>query len=475
MKIHERISDCQMKSVRNTSNKIGMLPVILALAWPTMLEQLLQTAVQYIDTAMVGSLGTQATAAVGATGTVNWLISSTVSALGIGFLAIISQAKGAGDNIRAKKAAAQAVFTVIAVGIFFTVLTLSLGSRIPVWMQVDENIRDDAAGYFRIIYSPMLFRSASIIFGTVLRSSGDTKTPMQTGIIVNIINIVLNFFLIYPTRTIATHFGALMMPGAGLGINGAAAASAAAYVFGGIAITCKLWRHRDISPKGQPMLPDMKLLRPCLRVAFPNMLQRFATSLGYVAFAAMINSVGETSTAAHTIANTVESLFYIPGYGMQTATAALSGNAYGAGDRQRLDRLARTVIPLEVILMIFSGGMLFIFAPQLMSIFSHDTEVISLGTTVLKMVAVSEPFYGIPIVIEGLMQGQGKTVAPFVYNVLGMWCVRIAGTFVCTQLLGYGLVSAWGCMIIHNLVLFMLFTVHLISGKWKALPEQKTG
>ncbi len=462
-----------MNSVINKKTIPGMLPVILALAWPTMLEQLLQTAVQYIDTAMVGSLGTQATAAVGATGTVNWLISSTVSALGIGFLAVISQAKGAGDDTKAKKTAAQAVFTVIAVGTFFTVLTMSLSNMVPVWMQVDENIRDDSAEYFRIIYSPMLFRSASIIFGTVLRSSGDTKTPMWTGIIVNIINIVLNFFLIYPTRVIVLPFGSFTMPGAGLGINGAAAASAIAYVFGGIAITCKLWKHKDISPNGHPMLPDMMLLKPCLRVAFPNMLQRFATSLGYVAFAAMINSIGEISTAAHTIANTVESLFYIPGYGMQTATATLSGNAYGAGDNQRLDRLARTVIPLEVVLMIFSGGMLFIFAPQLMSIFSDDPEVISLGTTVLKMVAVSEPFYGIPIVIEGLMQGQGKTVAPFVYNVLGMWCVRIAGTFLCTQLLGYGLVSAWGCMIIHNFMLFVMFTVHYLSGKWKNIPVKK--
>lgn len=461
-----------MRSAENSRKSgLGMLPVILALAWPTMLEQLLQTAVQYIDTAMVGSLSTQATAAVGATGTVNWLISSTVSALGIGFLAVISQAKGAGDHLRAKKAAGQAVLVVITVGIFFTILTQSLSGVIPVWMQVDKNIRDAAAGYFRIIYAPMLFRSANIIFGMVLRSSGDTKTPMRTGIVVNIINIVLNFFLIYPTRAISLPFGTFRIIGAGMGINGAAAASASAYAFGGMAITWKLWHHRDISPRGQSILPDRNLLRPCFRVAFPNMLQRFATSLGYVAFAAMINSLGETSTAAHTIANTVESLFYIPGYGMQTATATLSGNAYGAGDRRRLDKLAQTVIPLEVVLMIFSGGMLFIFAPKLMCIFSRDPQVIALGTTVLRMVAVSEPFYGIPIVIEGLMQGQGNTVAPFIYNVLGMWCVRIVGTFVCTQILSYGLVSAWGCMIVHNLILFVMFTIHYISGKWRSIRD----
>lgn len=449
----------------------GMLPVILALAWPTMLEQLMQTAVQYVDTAMVGSLGTQATAAVGATSTVNWLIGSTISALGVGFLAFISQSIGAGEAQRAKKASGQAVMTVLFVGLLFTVLTMTLSGKVPVWMRVEADIQDMAARYFRILYMPMLFRSASIIFGTILRAVGDTKTPMRVGIIVNLINIVLNFFLIYPTRAVALGNAVFTVPGAGWGIEGAAAASAAAYTFGGIAISYKLWKHQEISPKGQSLRPNWEVLAPCMRVALPNMMQRFATSLGYVAFASMINSLGETATAAHTIANTVESAFYIPGWGMQTAAATLAGNAWGARDKERLRGLTRAIIPLEVGMMVLSGGLLFVFAPELMLLFSKDTEVIRLGTTVLRMVAVSEPFYGIPIVLEGIMQGMGKTVAPFVYNVLGMWCVRIAGTFVCTQILDYGLVAAWGCMIGHNLLLFVLFTVHYFCSSRKFLKR----
>ena len=98
----------------------NMLPVIAALAWPTMLEQLMQTAVQYIDTAMVGSLGTQATAAVGATTTINWLINGTISALGVGFLAFIARACGANDREEASRAAAQAVLAVLVSGTIFT-------------------------------------------------------------------------------------------------------------------------------------------------------------------------------------------------------------------------------------------------------------------------------------------------------------------------------------------------------------------
>ncbi|MCM1227434.1 MAG: MATE family efflux transporter [Clostridium sp.] len=455
-------------------SELKLLPVILALAWPTMLEQFLQTAVQYIDTAMVGSLGTRATAAVGATSTVNWLISSTISAIGVGFLSFIAQSIGAGEIQLARKAAGQAVTAVLTVGTLFTILTVSLSGVIPAWMRVDSDIRQLASRYFLILYLPMLFRSASIIFGTLLRAAGDTKTPMIVGLIVNIINIAMNFILIYPTRTISLFGSSFTIPGAGFGIEGAAAASAISYTFGGMAITVMLWRHKAISPKGQKLRPDFSVLKPCMRVAFPNMLQRFATSLGYVAFASMINSLGEVSTAAHTIANTVESAFYIPGYGMQTAAATLSGNAWGARDQKKLDRLAKVILPLEVILMIFSGGMLFIFAPQLMRIFSHDENVIALGTAVLRMVAVSEPFYGVPIVIEGIMQGLGKTVAPFVYNVLGMWLVRIIGTFICTQLLGYGLVSAWGCMIAHNLLLFVLFVIHYLTGKWKPAEQKQS-
>ena len=123
--------------------------------------------------------------------------------------------------------------------------------------------------------------------------------------------------------------------------------------------------------------------------------------------------------------------------------------------------------------MIVSGGALFIAAPSLMGIFSTTPEVIDLGATVLRMVAVSEPFFGFSIIVEGMMLGLGKTKEPFVYNVLGMWCVRIIGTFICTQLLGMGLVSAWACMIGHNLLIFALYMVSYVKGTWNPMNQIK--
>lgn len=451
-----------------------MFPVIWALAWPTMVEQFLHTAVQYVDTAMVGSLGTRATAAVGATSTVNWLVGSTISALGVGFLAFISQSLGQDNRDKARRAVRQAVLCAGIVGVVFTLLTTLLSSYVPLWMQVDADIRGLTGQYFLILYSPMLFRTASILFGTVLRAAGDTKTPMRVGLLVNLINVILNFLLIFPCRSVNVFSWTLWIPGAGLGVIGAAVASAIGFAVGGILMTIVLWRHPMISPRGGSFRPDMSILKPCLRVALPNALQRFGTSFGYVAFASLINSVGNMATAAHTIANTVESAFYVPGYGMQAAAATLAGNAYGAGDSDKIHKLGRSFLLIELLLMLASGGLLFAFAPRLMDIFSDDVQVILLGTIVLRMVAVSEPFYGMSIVIEGMMQGMGRTMVPLVCNIFGMWVVRILGTYICVHFFGFGLVAAWACMIGHNLFLFLLFVFYYFSNGWDKGIKKKS-
>ncbi len=260
----------------------------MTLAWPTIAEQVMQTAAQYIDTAMVGVLGTDATAAVGSTGTVGWLVFSTISAFGVGFLSLIARACGAGDREEARRVSAQAVIVVLFVGALFTALPLALSGMVPRWMQVDEGIRELASAYFFILYLPTLPRTATTIFGTVLRAAGDTKTPMKVGVIVNLMNVILNFILIYPTRTVTLLGKSFTLFGAGWGVIGAAAASAIAFTWGGIHITIALWRHPVVSPRGARLAPDREILLPSFKITFPNILQRFGTSFGYVAFAPLI-------------------------------------------------------------------------------------------------------------------------------------------------------------------------------------------
>ena len=448
------------------NKNLAMIPAIFALAWPTMLEQLLQTAVQYIDTAMVGSLGTHATASVGATGTLNWLVTGTISAMGIGFLARISQSLGAGDVQQARKISAQSVLTALICGIVFTAAALGLAPQITQWMQIDPSIEPEARMYFMILSSCLLFRSACMIFGTVLRAAGDTKTPMKVGLFMNGINVLFNVLLIYPSTTLHLFGSTITIPQAGWQTAGAAAASAIAFCAGGVLMTWKLYRHPEVSFRYESIKPDWSILKPCFRISYPNVLQRFGTFLGFVVFATLINTLGPVAVAAHTVANTVESAFYIPGWGMQAAAATLAGNAWGARDEEQLHTLRQSILPLETALMTLSGLLLFLGAPSLVAVFSRDPEVNQLGTAVLRMVAVTEPIYGIPIVLEGIMMGMGNTKLPFVFNITTMWGIRIVGTWICIRLLHLGLISAWACMIAHNFALFVLFvSCHFVQTK----------
>ena len=450
---------------------LSLSGTVFRLAGPTMLEQLMQTAVQYVDTAMVGALGTASTAAVGSTTTVNWLIGSSMGAMGVGFLAVISQARGAGETDRARRASAQAVLMMLLIGALFTVLPLSLARFVPGWMQLEPSIRPLASRYFFIIYLPTVFRAAATLSGTLLRAAGDSRTPMNAGLLMNAVNVALNFLLIFPRRQLSLFGASVPMWGAGLGVVGAAVATALSFVLGGVMLLRALWRHKEISPRGYPLKPDPAVLLPCLRIAVPAVLQRFATSLGYVIFASMINSLGEVSTAAHTVANTVESAFYVPGYGMQTAAATLTGECIGARDRNRLRKVSTAILVLETGLMILSGTLLFLFAPAMASLFSRDEQVVRLAASVLRMVALSEPFYGVTIVLEGSLQGAGNTRMPFLFNVVGMWGVRIVGTFLLVTVMGRGLTAAWGAMIAHNLLLFVLYVLYRRFGRWNALMK----
>lgn len=426
-------------------------------------------AAQYVDSAMVGRLGAAATAAVGVTTTISWLVGSSVAALGVGFLAYVAREYGANRYENAARAVAQSVLAVLVSGTVFTAATLSISGAVPGWMNAEEAIRPEASRYFFIIYTPMLLRAASVIFGMALRSAGDTRTPMKVNILANLLNVVLNYLLIYQTRDVSLLGLTVRMPGAGLGVTGAAIGTAVSAAVGGVAMTVALWRHPQISPKGQSLKPDWEILKPCLKVALPSALQRFGTSFGYVAFASLINSLGTISTAAHTIANTAESAFYIPAYGVQTAAATLSGNASGMRDQDYMKSITRTLLILEPLLMTVSGGALFLLAPRMMAMFTPDAEVIALGTKVLRMVAVTEPLYGIAVVLEGIFMGVGDTMYASVCNISGMWGVRVLGTVILVRVMGYGLTAAWGAMIAHNILLCLLFVIHYRNGKWNPL------
>ena len=474
MGTRETVGETNGSSQVMPGHRKALFLTILALAWPTLLEQMLQTLVQYIDAAMVGRIGAEATATVGMSTSVTWLVNGPLFAMGIGFMAFISREMGAKAFDKVRRASVQAVIVALASGIGVGVLTLAVSPVLPIWMGVDPAIRRDASLYFAVICLPMLFRSAIIIFGAVLRAVGDTKTPMYVNVCMNIVNIILNYIFIYDTRIVKIGGASVKMFGFGYGAVGAGIGTAVSFVVGGIFMTIALYKNRYVSPAGCKIRPEREIMEPCIRIGFPVAMERMATCLGHVVFASLVTGLGTVAFAAHSIALTVEQAFYIPGYGMQAAAATLAGNAIGAKDEKRLHELTRRLISIILGIMTVSGALLFLLAPQLLHIFTKESEVIALGTVVLRMVAVSEPLFGVLIILEGIFNGVGDTVKPFYYALFSMWGVRIVSTFFCVKVFHLGLYAVWACMIANNVSLGSLFIARYLRGEWNPLKKEKS-
>lgn len=417
---------------------------LIALSIPTILEEILSTLLQYVDTAMVGHLGEKATAAVSTTTTINWLIHSIPAAIAVAVLALASKANGAGDYKKLKKLSGQAIFLGLVAGLIIEVIALILSPFIPIWMGVESDIRRPASIYFSIISLTLFLRTAARIFASMIRSVKDTKTPMIISVSENVLNVILNYLFIYTFS---------------MGVTGAAIASAISYGIGGTAMLLALMSKDKLKVSFNDLRPDKEIIRECIKLGTPALGTHVASCLGYVVFAGMVSGMGTTIFAAHSIAVTAEEIVYIPGYGLRMATSTLVGNALGEKDRRKLKVTEELSIFLTMLIMIINGVLLYVFALPLMSIFTSSPQVALIGSKMLKLVSFSEPFFGLMIVLEGISYGMGKTKNVFFCETFSMWGIRILFTFICVKILGLGLTYVWLCMIADNVCKALLLLI----------------
>lgn len=437
------------KTVAN-NNYISVLKTLIALSIPTVLEEVLSTLIQYVDTAMVGQLGEKATAAVSTTTTINWLLHAIPAAISVAVLALCAKAMGAGEEERLKKLSGQAIFLALSAGIVEEIIALCLAPFIPIWMGAAEDVRGQASMYFFILSLTLFLRTSSRVFAATIRATKDTRTPMLISLFENILNAVLNGVFIY---------------GLSMGVRGAAIASAISYGIGGIAMFIAFRRNKYLHCNLKAIVPDKSILAECTKIGIPALMTTCASCLGYVVFAGMVSGMGTTIFAAHSIAVAAEEIVYIPGYGLRMATSTLVGNAFGEGNKRKLNIIENLSIIITMIIMVVNGMLLYLFAYPYMKLFTSSMDVASLGSQMLRLVAFSEPFFGLMIVIEGIFYGLGKTKNVFVIETFSMWGVRILSTFICVKMLGLNLTAVWICMIADNVVKAVLLLVSFLRMK----------
>ena len=434
------------RQVNVLDKSISPSKIVFLLAWPAIVEQLLQTCVSYVDAAMVGSIGVDATAAVAVSTTLFLLYIGIINGFGVGYSVMVGKSLGEGDLEKGREVIRQSVIMMLIVGAIITVITeFVLAPNMAIWMGAEQSIHQDVENYLRIIGSVMVFEVFIIVAGAIIRCSGDTKTPMIYNLFNNIANIVFNFIFIYPSRELELFGLKLNVWGAGLGVEGAAVGTALAAVISGSLMFLSLFRgslNVKISLRDRYAF-NRKINGEMMNLAIPVAFERLIHQSGQIVVTGLATGLGNISIAAHQLANTAESICFMPTFGFSVASTTMISQSVGAGDKELAKTYAKLCIKYGIVIMVFSAALMFIFAPNLMGLFIKDAEVIALGAMVLRIQAFGEIGLAIANISSGIFKGTGDTKWPFYIAVIGMWIVRIIPAIILIKIFNFGLAGIW--------------------------------
>lgn len=434
---------------QDTDNK-QKIKIILALAIPAMIENLLQTLVGFVDTLFVAKLGLAEVAAVGVTNAILAVYMAIFLAFGVACSSMIAKSVGAGDMERASAVARQSVILSAVVGVLFGLVTLFFAKPILLIMGAEPDVLKEAVIYFRIVAVPAVLIALMTILGSILRSAGDTKTPMKVGLWVNLIHIVLDYVLIFGISSIG-----------GGGIAGAAWATVAARFIGVVVLYAFLRKTKlAFSFRTKPHTNGLSM--PLLKLSWPVAVERLIMRLGQVLYFGLIIRIGADVYAAHMIAGNIEIFVYMPGYGLAVAATTLVGQHLGADRQQDAYRYGLLTTGVAVVIMAIGGTLLYVLAPLTAAWFTDQTDVIEMVTTALRIVAFAMPFLAIGLVITGALQGAGDTKSPMYSTAIGMWLIRVVGVYVLGIYLQMGIAGIWLAYAIDLLIRAVYLSIRYV-------------
>ena len=452
-----------------TDESRSPIRVILYLTWPLFLEQILTTLVSYADTAMVGALGVNATASVSISNSFVFLINGVVMALGVGITAYVARCVGAKEYEGAKAYIRHALLLLLYVGVPISGLLIGFHRLIPQWMGAEPEILDSAANYLLITSLFRICNLATMMLSGVFRGRGDTKTPLHINIAVNLINVAGNYLLINPRHTVRLFSLALSVPGAGLGVTGAALSTGFSWLVGAALMITLLYTKKDptrISLRDSMRL-DLPLIRRVVDISVPAMLERFCMSTAGIVVSRAVASLGTVVFAANSVYITAESISFMPGFAFATAATTLVGQALGAGKKELAEKFAYKTVAVGAAILTFSGAMIYIFARQLVSLFTPDPNAVELAVTCLHQVAFIQPIQVTAWILAGALRGAGDTKWPFYITAVCNWGIRTLGAYLCIRVFHLGLPEAVLCACADSAVRAVLTFLRFRTGKWQ--------
>ncbi len=433
---------------------------ILLLAWPVIAEQALGTITHIIDMAMVGRLGAASIAAIGISLQPFMLAFVLFGALATGTTAVVAREMGADSPQSASNALRQSLILAMLIAVGLGILGYFFTPQIIGIMGPEPDVLELGIGYVRWILPGMAFMLAGFMITGALRGAGDTITPMKVNILINIINPILNFVLI---------FGHLGFPA--LGVNGAAIATTSARGLGGIILLVLLFTGRsELRLNTQNFFAfDREMVARVIKVGLPAAIEQFISRLGQLLYVRTVASLGTIAYAAHTIAINAESISYMPAFGFATASTAMVGQNLGAKNPDMAERSGWEAWRMAALFMGFMMIVLLVIPELLMRIYTTDQEVISIGKDLLRVVAFAQIPMATFFVLAGGLRGAGDTRTMLYISTASVWFVRLTLAFVFVNIMGKGITWVWAAMVADWFVRSGLAAWRFYSGKWKEI------
>jgi putative MATE family efflux protein len=426
--------------------------LIVSLSIPSILAQISATVMFFIDASMVGHLGAKASAAIGLVETTGWLMGGLASAANMGFSVQVAHFIGANDFEAARRVLRQSMVCCLVWALMISLISVIIAPFLPYWMGGSEEIARDASIYFAIFGLAGIFFQAEGLAGSMLKCSGNMKIPSMLNIGMCVMDVIFNYLFIYILD---------------LGVMGAAIGTGIAMLITAVLMLYFLLvKSKMLSLVGRPgsFKPKSDTVGTAFKIGAPMGLQHLLMGGAYIVSTMIVAPLGTIAIAAHSLAITVESLCYMPGYGIAEAATTLVGQGIGAGQKLLTRSFARMSVGLGIAVMTVMGVLMWTFAPELMSLMSPVEEVIAQGTQVLRIEAWAEPLFAAAIVCNGVFIGAGDTMIPAIMSLASMWAVRL--TLAASLAPKYGLKGVWTAMAIELTFRGSIFLTRLFKGKW---------
>lgn len=445
------------------------LSLVARLTWPAIMAQMSMIVCEYIDAAMVGSLGAEPAAAIGLVATTTWLFWGLCSAANTGFAVQVAHQIGADNNSGARSTLRQSIIVISLVGAFLAIVGMLLSGPLPHWLGGEERVCVDSTGYFFWFAVSLPFMALTYLSAAMLRSSGNMLLPGIVNVLMCVFDVIFNFFLIYPSRTVTLLGSDIWVPGAGLGVVGAAIGSGLAFSVGGIWMMYHLfWKSPRLRGAFGEVRRKLKLstltIKRAALISWPMAMERVVMCGAQILITAIVAPLGTAAIAANSFAITAESLCYTPGYGVGDAGTTLVGQSLGAGRKSLAVSFARICLTAGMLVMGVLGVVMWVLAPEMMALFTPDETVRALGTMALRTEAWAEPMFGAAIVCYCICVGAGYTKIPAMINFGCIWAVRLTLSAILAPRLG--LFGVWLAMCIELCVRGAIFIIVFIRRRW---------